>query len=151
MAASGYPTLNGVTIDGLFQVYNTVDPVLVGTITNMGNTIEQNSIGGATHMKISGDVVVTGPGTWKMSNHVRNRIFGLVPAATLTNDTNHTIQGAGEFRAMAQLMNKGTIDANQVATLTIDSTAPVANTGTLKASSGGTLVLDTLGATVPTC
>ncbi len=134
--------LQDVTLNGLLQMNNDVDSILKGTITNNG-TVEQNSTGSNTHVQIDGNVTLSGTGKWTMSNNIGNRIIGLVNTQVLTNDTQHTIQGAGQLGGNSMgLNNLGLIDANQTALLTIDpSTTGATNTGILRASNGGTLRL----------
>jgi hypothetical protein len=135
--------LNGVTIDGLVRFSNDVDPTLTGTISNNG-IVEQNSTGAATNVQILGGATLTGTGVWKMSNNAANSFnspFAAIP--TLTNDTNHTIEGAGSMGAnMFNFDNKGLLDANQSTPLIVAPNATATNTGTMQASAGGTLRLN---------
>ncbi|MGA3077543.1 MAG: hypothetical protein ABSG56_28160, partial [Bryobacteraceae bacterium] len=142
--ASGNPVLNGVTIasTGIYQLPNNNDTTIIGTITNNG-TIQQSSGGNLTDLILGGaSVTLTGGGTVTMSNNTNNRIYGTAGTDVLTN-VNNTIQGSGQIGAAQMgLVNQsaGIIDANQPATLTINTTTGTTNAGTLEATAGGTLV-----------
>ena len=141
LTGGGVPVLRDVTMNGLVRLPNGQDVGLEGMITN-SNTFEQNSTGGATDVRIRGDVTVTGNGTWRMTDNVNNRVFGNATSAeVLTNAASHTIEGAGTFSDLGAVINNGTISATQPNALTFAATAPVANTGVLKAAGGGTLRL----------
>ena len=92
-------------------------------------------------------MTLTGTGVWKMSNAATNRFrrSGVDPAVALSNDTNHTIQGAGAIGGdEIGLVNRGLIHANQATAITIDpSTANVVNqsTGILRGSGSAGLQL----------
>jgi fibronectin-binding autotransporter adhesin len=138
----GNGTLNGVTISTGSTATagdNTVTTIQ-GTVTNNG-TIAIQSVGDNTDLAISGTLSNTGGGSITMSNFTGNRIYG--SGGTLTNDTGSTIQGAGQIGVGESLTlnNKGTIDANVSASLTINSTVAATNSGTLEATAGGTLNL----------
>jgi hypothetical protein len=140
----GNSTLSGVTISSGSTVtaQDNTTTTLAGTITNNG-TIAMKSAGDNTDLVIgSGTVSNTGGGSITMSNFVQNRIFS-TSGGTLVNDTNNTIQGAGQIGVGQNfnLSNKGTINANVSNSLAVSATQPVVNTGLLEATGGGTLDL----------
>jgi hypothetical protein len=114
---------------------------LKGTLNNSG-TVRQG-VSNYSVIRLDGDVTLTGPGVWTMSNSSLNQIFGLVGTNVLTNDADHTIQGAGEIGSNRMgLTNHGLIHANQSESLIIDpSVAGVTNNGILRASGAGGLQL----------
>ena len=142
------PALQDLTLSAgtLLQMGDGQDITLVGTITNNG-TIEQNSATQLNNAVISGNVTLSGTGVWKMSNASTNSFSrtGGDASNTLTNDVNHTIQGAGAIGGnLFGLVNKGLIDANQTTSIIVDpSTANVVNqsTGILRGSGSGGLQL----------
>ncbi|NMC74692.1 MAG: choice-of-anchor D domain-containing protein, partial [Geobacteraceae bacterium] len=137
-------TLSNLAINGQVAVQHGLTGYLEGTITNTG-TLRLNSAGGATDLRINGDVTLAGPGSLTMSNNTNNRILNGSAAGTLTNSAGHTIQGAGQLGVnLIGLDNQGLIVASQSAGLTINlrDSADVSrlNTGILRAD-GGTLTL----------
>jgi hypothetical protein len=140
----GGTVLQDITVasGALFQFGANLNAVLRGTITNNG-TVEQSSAGpGFGEILLDGDVLLTGTGVWTMNNHANNIIRGVVNGVTLTNDTDHTIQGSGDIGSFSSnLINNGTIIANQATPLQISSPnlVTVTNNGTLRATNGATL------------
>jgi hypothetical protein len=137
-------TLKDLANSGRVAVQNGQTGYLEGTITNNG-TLQLNSTGSLTDLRINGDVTLTGPGSLTMGNHTNNRILNGSAVGTLTNAASHTIQGAGQLGTnLIGLNNQGLIVANQSAGMTIDlrDTLDVSrvNTGTLRAD-GGTLTI----------
>ncbi len=137
-----------LTPGSTMNVNNSIDPILIGTITNQGQ-VNQNDAGSITDVRISGDVTLAGNGTWTMSNSPNNRWFGLTSGTEiLTNSANHTINGRGQLGTNAMgLVNDGLIDANTL-TLSLDlydggaGVATFFNAGTLRASNGAIASLD---------
>src|SRR6266852_986449 len=89
--------LNGVTINGTFQVNGSNIEYLSGTIADNGS-IQLNASGGSSILDINGAVTLKGTGTLNMSNDANNFIMGYgqsSPGASLTNQI--TIQGAGDI------------------------------------------------------
>jgi hypothetical protein len=79
-----------------------------------------------------------------LSNNFQNYIFGAVTADTLTNQA--TIQGAGQIgHGQMTLVNSGTINADQLAGMSIQANGGVTNTGTIEATGGATLALFSTG------
>jgi len=88
--------LNGVTIDGTFQVNGNIE-YLSGTIADNGS-IQLNASGGSSILDINGAVTLKGTGTLNMSNDANNFIMGYgqsSPGASLTNQI--AIQGGGDI------------------------------------------------------
>jgi hypothetical protein len=145
----GYSTLNGVTLNGIFQLNNNNIGYLGGTITNNGS-LQINSTGSGTTLDVVGAVTLKGTGTLNMSNNASNYIMGYgqaSPGASLTSQI--TIRGAGNIGftggigAGNSFTNQATINADQAANpfLINAGSGTVTNTGTLEATSGATLQL----------
>ena len=138
-------TASNVTLDGIglinsgtLQVANGGITTLVGDITNAG-TIELNSTGSSTQLRIDGPVTLDGGGMVTLSNFVQNAITSTDPGSSLVNEDN-TIAGVGTISGIG-LTNRSEITANQTNSLTINTTASgVINEGSLTAD-GSTLVL----------
>jgi fibronectin-binding autotransporter adhesin len=144
IAAAGTPTLNGVTNKGTYQVPNSQNTTIEGTITNTSTgVIQLNGGGNDTNLILGGtSVTLTGGGTVTMDNSPNNRIYGAVGSDVLTN-VNNLIQGSGNIGiGQMGLINQGTIDANQVTALTIQTSSGTTNSGTLEATAGANLILD---------
>jgi fibronectin-binding autotransporter adhesin len=140
-------TLDGVTINGMFQLNTNHNELWAGTITNNG-TFQINDQNFTTALNMSGAVILKGPGTLTMSNDSGNQIMGGYqpsPGASLMNES--TIQGAGSFGsggigAGNSLTNAGTIYADQSKALTIAvSTGTFTNRGTLKVKQGSAMYI----------
>ena len=135
----GGPTLTSLTISSGTNVDVPNNDILnlgAGIITNNG-TINIQSSNNSTQLFIAGSTTLAGTGTVTMSNNTANVIFG---GGTLTN--NETIQGGGDIgNNSLTLINNGTIDANQPASLTINPNGGTTNTKTMEATAGGTLYL----------
>jgi hypothetical protein len=115
---------------------------LGGTIINNG-TINNSSTGSSTDIRAADGTILAGSGVLAMSNNGNNRILGESGADRLINGATHTIQGSGQIGAdFMALTNQGVIEANQIAPLTIDTSASgFINEGTLRANSGSTLTV----------
>src|SRR5208282_5049593 len=138
-----YVTLNGVTLNGTFQLNNNNIGYLEGTITNNGSMQIDATAASGTILDIVGAVTLNGSGTLTMSNNANNALMGYAQAggASLTNQI--TIQGAGSISPPGgdSFINQATVDANQTTPLIITASGTVTNTGTLEATNGGTLTL----------
>ena len=118
----------------------------VGGGINIFGQLNLDSIGSNTSLAFSGgDLMFTGGGNFVLSNHTTNRIFSTINTNRLTLATTMTLTGAGQIGlGQTLLTNRGTINANQSNTLTIDPTngpQGVINSSVMKAAVGGTLVL----------
>jgi hypothetical protein len=116
---------------------------LSGTIENTG-TIELQSAGNEVDLQlIEHGVVLMGGGHVVMSDMAENVISGTAPDVTLDNVDN-VISGAGEIGAGTMtLVNEGSIVANGVQALHIDTGAnTVVNSGTLEATGAGGLIIE---------
>ncbi len=122
---------------------------LEGTITLGTNStpgsIFVNSVGSTTTLDVSGSVMLAGGGTLATSNTTANQILAS-GSDSLTNNSGNTIQGSGTIgnnisSGTLTLTNQGIINANQTASLTIETTKVTSNMGTLEAAGGGTLNL----------
>ena len=140
-------TLNGVTINGTFQLNTNNGEFLAGTITNNGSIQINDKNNFGTYMDVTGAVTLKGTGTLTMSNDSANYIMGYAQGAgSLTNQS--TIQGAGNFGftggigAGNSVINQGTIFANQKTSLFINvNSGTFTNTGTLKVKAGSVMYI----------
>ena len=118
----------------------------VGGGINIFGQLNLDSSGSNTSLAFSGgDLSFTGGGNFNLSNHTTNRIFSTINTDRLTLEATMTLTGAGQIGlGQTKLTNRGTMNANQSNTLTIDPTdgaGGVINSGVMKATVGGTLVL----------
>ena len=145
--AAGDPVLNGVTNSGTYQIPGSNSTTIAGTITNSGNIQLNGTSYGFTpepaNLIIGGSAVtLTGGGTVTLGSGYYNTIYGASAADVLTN-VNNTIQGSGNIGdGQMRLVNQGTIDGNQSAALTVQTSNGLTNSGTLEATNGGTLTVE---------
>lgn len=144
VGGDGGVTLQDVTLTSGSQLEfgANLDANIAGTITNNAAVLQQSSGPGSGQINIVGNTTLSGTGVWTMNNHANNALRAATNGQTLTNDTQHTIQGSGDIGAFtALLINNGTIIANQPTQLQISSpnVSTVTNTGTLRATNGATL------------
>ncbi len=137
-------TVDQLTVDAndILNFNNGQDmTIAVSGITNNG-AINLNSTGGSTDLTFAGDITLGGSGEVVMGNQDDNRI--LTNNTTLTQDVNHTIQGAGQLLAdTGGMVNLGTIIADQATAITIDPNAlGFTNQGTMQATGGGGFVFN---------
>jgi hypothetical protein len=122
----GVSTFEGVAIASATTVSVTDDTVLdlSGAIVNSG-IIALNSSGDATHLEISGNVLIEGSGQVALTDNANNAIVSDGSSAMLTNS--NTITGAGTIGdAFLTLVNDGTINATGENPLIIDTGANTA-------------------------
>ncbi|MCG8507811.1 MAG: hypothetical protein MI741_01155, partial [Rhodospirillales bacterium] len=141
-------SVKDVTLEGDFLISNGAETHFEGTIVNNG-IVRQASTTSWTPAYFYEDAVLTGSGVWEMSDaywHRRNELAGgFGTDATLTNDTGHTIRGAGNIGARnLAIINKGLIVADGTNDLVFEPrghnlSADLFNTGTIRAESGATL------------
>ena len=116
---------------------------LSGIVNNTG-TIELDSGGnGALVQLIQYGITLDGGGQVILSDDNGNVISGTLSSVTLTNVDN-TISGAGQLGAgQMTLDNEGTIIANGIHALVVDTaTNVIENSGTLEATGSGGLVIN---------
>ena len=140
---NGATALDGVTINGTYQVINGF-AYLNNTITNNGPFQIGTNSNSAT-VDINGNVTLKGTGTVTMTNNAGNQIFGYGQnnGATLTNQT--SIQGSGTIQPGCSntFNNQHIVNANQTTPLYVSiCNGPMTNTGTMEATNGGTLVFE---------
>lgn len=138
----GNPTLNGVTLGGVFQILSAGSATLKGTVNNTGS-IQVLSMGGGTDLFVSGPVTLTGAGNITMSNKSANSITAASGGGSLTS--RNLILGSGNIELT--FTNQGTVEANQSAPLIIFSSIfccgnKFTNSGTLIANLGSTLQVE---------
>jgi hypothetical protein len=129
-----------VTNSGTITIGNGAMLPLSGTIDNSG-TIIVGSTGSATLLQlIQNGITLQGGGSVVMSDSSGSEISGTLPTVTLTNVDN-TISGAGNLGGGSlTLINGGTILADGVNALIIDTGSNVVtNSGTIAASGLGGL------------
>ena len=83
-----------------------------GQIQNDGSMSlsASGAIENSTTLRFNGEVLLTGAGTLSSTDDVGNTLTGLRRTAKLTNDTNHTIEFAGQLGFDRLIIdNKGTI------------------------------------------
>ncbi|WP_238587506.1 beta strand repeat-containing protein [Cupriavidus sp. IDO] len=115
---------------------------LGGTILNTGSIV-LNALGNETDLEVLSDgITLRGGGQVTLSDNSGNVIFGTAPGTVFTNIDN-TISGAGHIGGGPMtLINDGTIIANGLNALEIDTGLNnVVNAGTLEATGSGGLVV----------
>ncbi len=129
-----------------FTVVNNSTLQLTGTITD-GGTINLDSTGNGTIIRIFGAVTLAGGGSLTLSNNVNNEVIANNGTDTLTISSGNTVQGGGLFGDDSMgIVNHGVIDANVSTVLTVEpGVSGLINTGTMEATSGGTLQLTGAG------
>jgi hypothetical protein len=109
-----------------------------GTYTNEG-TISLESTGSVTTLTLDqGDVTLSGGGTVQLSDSATNRIVSSSGNERLINVDN-TIRGSGEIAGDIDLTNRGTIIADQVTPLVIDTRSVLVNQGAIVVAAGSEL------------
>ena len=141
-AGGGNPTLNGVTLGGVFQILSAGSATLKGTVNNTGS-IQVLSTGGGTDLFVSGPVTLNGAGNVTMSNLSSNIITAASGGGSLTS--HNLILGSGNIELT--FTNRGTVEANQSMPLVIFSSIfccgnKFTNSGTLIANLGSTLQVE---------
>lgn len=135
-----------LTIEGLLEVPNGVNPRFVDGIVNAGE-IRLNSAGASTVFHIdnaaTGGVQLSGGGTVSLGDAPSNFISAWNGGETLTNIDN-LIRGAGSLgNNSINIVNEeeGRIEADATNPLLLDPAATLVNRGTIAATGGGTLRL----------
>jgi len=159
---NGGPTINTLTVDAgdtvnINAASNAVRSIDIGsgaTITNNGaiNLTTSGSNTARIYGSFTNGLLLTGSGTITLGtpNSIIGFSSGLV---TLTNDTNHTIQGGGNIGGvgMYSFVNNGTVFANNnknmlIKMSTYSSSYPgFNNQGTLRVDPGSTLEIQGQG------
>jgi hypothetical protein len=133
---------------GVLDILNNAFLSAKGTINNTG-TINLQSGGNDTRLRLAGSTTLTGAGTIVLSGNVNNRIDASTTGVTLTN-VNNTIEGAGALGYVASgsdtmtFINEaaGVINANTGATLFLDfGSVAVSNAGLIEATASGGLTV----------
>ncbi len=149
ITAQNSALLNGLantvtlTSGSVLNVNNNTTALLQGTIANNG-TLNLNSAGNGTYLSLNTgqNATLTGSGVVNLSNNGNNFIEASTAGTTLTNQ--ETIQGSGNIgNGNMNLVNQGTIDANQSTALVINTSSTATNSNLLEATNGGTLILQT--------
>lgn len=134
---NGAVTLDGVTINGTYQVLNGFE-YLANTVTNNG-PFTVGTVANSAALDIAGSVTLQGSGTLTLSNP-NDVVFGYGQnnGASFTNQS--TIQGAGTISPTSNnnFINQHIVSATQ--NLTINGN--FSNAGTLKVSKGKTLYIE---------
>ncbi len=157
VTAGGAGQLDGqsshaVTVAGSLTVADNTSFNIAGTINNTG-TITLGSTADSTNLIIDSPTAeLKGGGQVVLSDNVNNRIYASNSGFTLYN-LNDTIAGAGQIGlGQTKIINAGTIDANQAASLTVNPGYVMTNTGLLEATAAGGLtlqgIIDNQGGTI---
>jgi len=128
---------------GAVVIANSATLELGGTAVNSGS-IALNGSANTTQLEIVGAALTfTGGGKVMLSTSEHNTILPGGSVATLTN-INNTVTGAGTIgNSDLTLINSGTVNANTLSALTINTGAnAVINAGLLEATSTGGLIID---------
>ncbi|MCB1746825.1 MAG: hypothetical protein KDK06_06600 [Gammaproteobacteria bacterium] len=142
---SGVAVLDGsadLVNDAVIDVPNFQALDLLGHITNNG-TINLQSVGNITSLRLRDDVTLDGNGTVNLSNNTENELRSTGGVFTLTNESN-LLRGSGRLGANTLgLVNRGTVRADQPNALVVDpdDARGVVNAGLMEATAGGTLTL----------
>jgi hypothetical protein len=143
-------TLTDVTLSvgSRMQIVDTFGAILKGTaFTNYG-TVEQLAAASVTPTTVRDNVTLSGTGVWKLLN--TNDRFVSDNLSTLTNGTDHTIEGGGLIGNNTMgFINMGLVNANETVAITIDpgtsmsiSTVVNESTGILRGTSAAGLLLN---------
>jgi hypothetical protein len=141
--STNVPALEDVTNEGLFEMTNDLDCIIINSITN-NDTISMLSTGNGTDLRLHSLVTsLTGTGIIEMGDHANNFIRNNFGAVTrLHHDVDHTIRGAGQIGVNSLfLTNDGLIEATLSNALQFDLREEETNfnNGTMQATGGGTL------------
>ena len=146
VSAGGSGQLDGqsshaVTLAGSLVIADNTSFYIAGTINDTG-AINVASTADSTNLIINSPTVeLKGGGQVTLSDNVNNRIYGSNSGFTLYN-LGDTIAGAGQIGlGQTKIINAGTIDANQAASLTVNPSYVMTNTGLLEATAAGGLTL----------
>jgi uncharacterized protein (AIM24 family) len=148
------PILNvTATVDSLTLNTNAMLTLNPGQTLNVGGptllnegTIQVDTFHSNADLNFVSTTLLTGSGTVMLDDYAPNAQLTASAGATLTNDTNQTIDGIGEIDA--PLVNNGTVNANFDSgnrTLLLQ-TNNMTNNATFEATGGG--ILDVSGITV---
>jgi large repetitive protein len=129
--------LHPVTNTGTVQVADATTLSLLGSISNAG-TIVLASTGDGTNLQVGSPLVtLSGKGKIVLAGTGASQIFSGGAGFALGNVDN-TISGAGQINVA--LTNSGTISADQLSALSVNSSS-LTNTGTMQATNKGGLVI----------
>jgi hypothetical protein len=138
--SSGANTYSNLSVasEATLDINNNTTANFSGTLNNAGK-VKLNSAGNLTNLVVgTGGLNLTGSGRIDLSNNSANRILGASGAATLNNQSAHTIRGSGQIGVnQLTLQNSGTIEATGSLPLVFDLTPTFTNQGTLKATGTG--------------
>jgi len=111
---------------------------ILGTSFTNNGTLELNSTGSWTSIRIANGGTLTGTGSIIMSDNFNNQILTNPGAGVLTQGANHTIRGTGQLLVNSgDMVNYGTIIADQAGCkLIIDPETSFENHGLLLADGG---------------
>ncbi|TVR78841.1 MAG: hypothetical protein EA405_13885, partial [Rhodospirillales bacterium] len=141
------PTIGTLTISAgdTVAIQNARTFTLGGDLFNAGLLV-LNSTGSLTALRIGNSVTFSGGGELLLSNSAGNRFFAVNGSDVLTNASDHTIRGSGQFGSgLMGLINEGVILADQSVGLTVQLNNADGidrdNQGTMRASDGATLTI----------
>jgi len=125
---------------GTVTVSDNSSLTLLGTNVNSG-TVNLQSFGNPTDLRVSGAVALNGAGVVSLSNVANNRLLAAAGAGDiLTIGSGQTVQGAGQIGAGGALglVNEGTVVANLSNGITVNAQGGVTNNHVLRGN-GATL------------
>jgi hypothetical protein len=132
-----------LTLSATFNITNNAYLYVQGTIDNTG-TINVQSGGNDTRLRMDANTVFTGGGPIVMSDNTNNSIDANSAGLSLTN-VSSTISGAGNIGQGDLLLindTAGVIDATGANALTLDTASyTVANSGLIEATGSGGLLI----------
>jgi hypothetical protein len=138
-------TFSGLTTSGTLAVQNNAQALLSGVINNTG-TLQVNSSGNFTELRISGSATLSGAGSVALADNVNNFILGNSGGESFTNQQSIVGPGGNIGDGNLTITNQGTINATLSAhgnCITIQpGTGGFTNTGTLEATGGGLVILN---------
>ncbi len=127
---------------GTVSISDNSSLVLLGTNVNSG-TVNLNSAGNVTDLRVSGALAMNGSGVVSLSNVTNNRIVAHTGAGdVLSIGSGQTVQGAGQIGAGGALglVNAGTVVANLSNGITLNAQGGVTNNNVLRGD-GATLLI----------
>lgn len=135
VVSDGFATFDDVTINGNVEISVSRTLNLADTITNNGTiTVNPTNGAAATTLDADNNVLLTGPGKVTLNGFTTRAQITTAGGGTLTNDTNHTIEGFG--RIFGTLINDGTTTANNPGQTLLLVGNDKTNNGTMSADGG---------------
>jgi hypothetical protein len=142
LVGGGNARIEGLQFDGVMDVASSRTLSVAGTLVNDG-LIRTNADGALSVINIlSDDTTLAGDGELRLGGNTSlDRVTGQNFGFVLTNDTNHSIRGAGNIgQNVIDIVNRGLIEADDPdAALTIDANASLENLGLMRVVDGSAM------------